>query len=297
VIGAVLSVFAALALGARAAYPRYFERRAVRRRPLGPDGIVVGASPLILRREGAPGVLLLHGAGDTPQVLAELATHLYERGYSVRVPLLAGHGRQLAELTTADARKWHNDASNALAEMRASHDWVGLIGLSLGGALAIQLAAEKRDIPALVLLAPYVAMPPLARRAAVTSRGWGWLLPYFSSFGSRSVRDAAAAARGLGHGVLTPAALRAIYHVVGDATRALPHVTAPTLVIQSREDNRISAASATEAFARLGASEKQFVWVEGAAHVITVDYGREHVFALATEWLDSQLKISRPTPT
>lgn len=286
-IGAALSVLAALAVGARAAYPRYFERRALLRRPLGADGIVQGAEPIAHSRQGAPGALLLHGAGDTPQVLAELARYLHQRGFSVRVPLLASHGRRLQELGKASAAGWYDDARNALFEMRATHDWVAVVGLSMGGALALRLAAEEGAIPVLVLLAPYIAMAPLARRAANTSRAWGWLLPYFSSFGARSIHDAAAATRGLGHGILTPATLRALRDVVGAANDALPNVKCPTLVVQSREDNRISVASATQAFARLGAPEKELVWTAGAGHVITVDYGREHVFELTARWLDA----------
>jgi carboxylesterase len=295
VIGAALSVLAALAVGARAVYPRYFERRALRRRPVGPDGVVVGARAIRLERRGSPGALLLHGGGDTPQVLADLAGYLHSRGFSVRVPLLSKHGRKLAELASASAVSWYADAENALSEMRAEHDWVGVVGLSIGGALAIQMAAAKPDIPCLVLLAPYVAMPDFARRAAMTSRAWGWLVPYFSSFGARSIRDVAAASRGLGHGVLTPAILRAFHEVVQSAARALPDVKASTLVVQSREDNRISVASAQAAFERLGAAEKQFVWVEGAAHVITVDYGRERVFELTADWLESH-RSARATP-
>ena len=79
--------------------------------------------------------------------------------------------------------------------------------------------------------------------------------------------------------------LRTLRQVVADATAALPHVSAPSLVIQSREDNRISAASAERAFGMLGAAQKRLEWVEGAGHVITVDYGRERVFELTTEWL------------
>jgi carboxylesterase len=284
-VGAAVSVLAALAVVARAIYPRYFEHRALRRRPLGDDGIVRGAGPIAHARPGAPGALLLHGAGDTPQVLAELAGYLHQRGFSVRVPLLASHGRRLEELASASAAGWYNDARDALREMRATHDWVAVVGLSMGGALAIRLAAEEPEIPALVLLAPYIAMAPLARRAAGTSRAWGWLLPYFSSFGARSIHDAAAATRGLGHGILTPATLRALRDVVHAANDALPKVSCPTLVVQSREDNRISVASATEAFGRLGAAEKELVWTEGAGHVITVDFGREHVFDLTARWL------------
>jgi carboxylesterase len=248
---------------------------------------MIGGGAITLPRQGAPGALLLHGTGDTPQVLAELAAHLHTRGFAVHAPLLASHGRQLSALGTANARVWYADADRALSEMRQAHDWVGVVGLSMGGSLAIQLAAVHHDIPALVLLAPYVAMPRLIERAAATSASWGWLLPYFSAFGSRSIHDTSAATRSLGHGVLTPAILRALRQVVLATTDALPQVRSPTRVIQSREDNRISASSATEAFARLGAEDKEFVWVEGAGHVITVDHGRERVFELTSEWLES----------
>ena len=292
-IGAVIALLGALAVGARIGYPRYFERRALKRRPLGPDGIVEGAADITLERPGAPAVLLIHGGGDTPQVLGELAEYLHLHGFAVRVPLLASHGRKLAELSRASAAAWIADVEREHDALRGRHGSVAVVGLSMGGALAIQLASRRPDMPALVLLAPYVAMPPAIRRAAAATRYWGWAVPYFSSMGGASIHDAAAAARGRGHGVLTPASLRALYDVVEQATKLLPLVKAPTLVIQSRQDNRISAAAAESAFARLGAPEKSLVWTEGAGHVITVDFGHERVFEMTREWIARHLE-SRP---
>lgn len=291
-IGAALSVLAALAVGARAAYPRMLERRARRRLELGADGIVYGAAPIDLSRDDAPGVLLLHGGGDTPQVLAELAGHLHSEGFAVRVPLLSGHGRDLSALTKTTSAEWYSDATREYDRMRVKHRWVAVAGLSMGGALAVRLASERSDLPALVLLAPYLAMPTALRGMAATSPIWGWLLPYFSSLGGRSIHDPAAAERGRGHGILTPNFLRALYETAVHASRALREVRAPTLVIQSREDNRISVASATEAFERLGSTQKQLIWIEGAGHVITVDYGRQRVFELTTDWLKAQQPVS-----
>jgi carboxylesterase len=282
---AALALIAALSIGVRAAYPRFVERRAKLRRPLGPDGIVRGAGALELRRDGAPAVLLLHGGGDTPQVLAALARHLYDAGFSVRVPLLSGHGRAVAEFRTVSATGWRRDVADEFAALRASHDSVAVVGLSMGGALALTFAAEHDDVRALVLLAPYVAMPRLVRGAAITSTIWGGLYPYFSSGGARSIHDVDAAARGLGHGIFTPAALRALYDLTVAAMRSLSKVRAPTLVIQSVEDNRLSRENTEAAFALLGAAEKELVWTKGAGHVITVDFGHEHVFELTADWL------------
>src|SRR4051794_33989027 len=67
------------------------------RRRLGADGLVIGAEGFTLARENAPAVLLIHGAGDTPQTLRYLAEYLHRRGFHVEVPLLPGHGRSVRD--------------------------------------------------------------------------------------------------------------------------------------------------------------------------------------------------------
>jgi esterase/lipase len=56
--------------------------------------------------------------------------------------------------------------------------------------------------------------------------------------------------------------------------------------VQSREDNRIPPDAAQRAFDHIGAVDKRLVWLTGAGHVITVDYGRDHVFEIVADWLD-----------
>jgi carboxylesterase len=272
----------------RAIYPRLLERRQSRRRRLGADGLIVGAGPIDLPASNAPGALLLHGAGDTPQVLEGLAHHLHRNGFAVRVPLLPGHGRELAALATASADLWYSSVAREFEQLRESHRHVVLVGLSMGGALAIRLAASY-PVDAMVLLAPYIDMNGFVRMMASTTSAWGWLLPYFSALGRRSIQDPSAAARTRGHGLLTPAALHALQDTMLAGASALPRVTAPTLVVQSRQDNRIRVESAERGFARLGATEKKLVWTNGAGHVISVDYGFQNVFDLTTDWLQSHV--------
>jgi esterase/lipase len=81
---------------------------------------------------------------------------------------------------------------------------------------------------------------------------------------------------------------------VSRARTALPRVQTPTLMLQSRQDNRISIPDGEQAFAMLGAREKRLEWISGAAHVITVDFGREHVIEALVSWMqDHCIKRSR----
>ena len=250
-------------------------------------GVVVGAEGFLLDRPGAPAVLLLHGAGDTPQTLRELGEFLHARGFAVSAPLLPGHGRDVRDFRRVTSSGWQSAALAAYDTMAGGRSWTGLVGLSMGGALATLTAAARPDAQALVLMAPYLELPPALRIVAVLSRVIGVALPYFGSQDVRSVRNPEAAARGLAYGVFTPAAVRALRATADAATEALGAVAAPTLIIQSRRDNRVAPGVATRALARLGAVEKRLEWVSEGGHVITVDYGKERVFALTYDWLAS----------
>jgi carboxylesterase len=256
------------------------------RRRLGGDGIVIGGEGFTLEQPGGPAVLLLHGAGDTPQTLRLLAGYLHARGFHVVAPLLPGHGRSVRAFMRVRADALSAAARGAYAELRATHGWTGIIGLSMGGALAVQVAAEFPDVPALGLAAPYLEMPRRIARAARIAWLWGPFVPIVESSEGLSILDPDERERNLAYGVFTASALRALYETVRRASALSPRVRAPTLVVQSREDNRIRVAAAERAFARRGANEKRLEWISGASHVITVDFGREHVFELLASWLD-----------
>lgn len=268
------------------------------------DSIVPGAETIDLRIADAPGrvsgarrgVLLLHGFGDTPHTLRYLARALHAHGYDVRVPLLPGHGRTLAAFDASGCDEWLGAARAELTAVRARCGWVALGGLSMGGALAALLAAEVRDLPALVLLAPYLAMPPVMRWVAATHRLWSGRVGAIRSSAPDSIRDPVERAATVGYGAVTGRAVYNLGVVARRARAALPRITTPTLVIQSEEDNRIPPRVARAAHARLGATRKRLLLTRGAGHVITVDYGRERVFEEVRAWLGGGPGTDTPEP-
>lgn len=286
---AIAAAGAAAWIAWRRRVARAAEADCARRLPVDAAGLVAGAAPIALDAEGddAPAVLLVHGAGDTPQTLRYLAHRLHARGFAVRAPLLPGHGRTLRHFADVDAERWLAHVRAELDLLRARHRWTAVVGLSLGGALSVRLAAERPDLPALALVAPYLAMPADVARAARLVPVWGPLVPYVrSSHPTRpSILDESERARTLGFGWFSPAALRALSDTVLAARAALPRVASPTLVLQSRDDNRIAPDAALDAFGRLGAPAKDLRWV-GGAHVLTVDVDRERVADEVAAWLE-----------
>ena len=281
-------LFAALAVGAGAAWRALAGRRIERAyrasHPADAQGIVIGAGSFLLEGTNGRALLLLHGSGDTPQTLRYLGERLHAAGFTVYAPLLPGHGRSPRAFTNVSAMGYRAAAVEALDVVRAKAPWVGVVGLSMGGAIAAQLAAASSDVRVLVLLAPYLTPPTDVQWVTRLSPLWGLVLPQLAGRGERSVHDPVVRDASHAYGTFSPRALRALVATAAAGRAALQHVTVPTLVVNSREDNRIPSALAERATTAMRAPVER-KWVEGCGHVITVDYCRDTVADLTLDFL------------
>ncbi len=251
-------------------------------------GVRAGAETIDLQEGNSRGILLLHGFGDTPQTLQLLASALHTAGFDVRAPLLPGHGRSVSDFMSSRRREWLACAREELRVMQQKNQTVAIVGLSMGGALAAILAAENPDTRALALLAPYLDMPATHKLASATFWMWGGNTARKSS-SPGSIRDPAERVKNVGYGVYSGRLLYELWRLAATARKSLARIEAPTLIMQSRTDPRISASIAERAYADLGSREKKLVWVEGTGHIITVDYGREQVFEEVRSWMAAHM--------
>lgn len=125
------------------------------------------------------GVLLLHGASDSPYSMRALAERFHARGFEVLALRLPGHGTAPSGLVHA---RWEDWA--AAARLGARHVAgrlppgrpLYLAGYSTGGALAVEYALARlggEDLPApagLVLVSPAIGVSPAAALAVWQSR-------------------------------------------------------------------------------------------------------------------------------
>ncbi|HJU74474.1 MAG TPA: alpha/beta fold hydrolase [Gemmatimonadaceae bacterium] len=284
VVVVAAAVLASVLLAARKQRLRAADRQVAAHLPLGSGGLIAGAQPWS-HDAHARAALLIHGFGDTPQSLMPLAERLAEAGWSVSVPLLPGHGRSLSEFRRSNATQWATAVERTFDDLATRHQTVVVCGQSMGAALAISLARRKH-VPALVLLAPYVAFPRKARLVALAWPLVEMLVPVVKIRDPLSIRDPHAAERSLAYGYVTPRLLAELWRVVRAARRDLPHVRSGALIVHSREDNRMPAHEVAALAARLTNPVKAVHWVSGCGHVIAVDYCKETVATLVVEWLE-----------
>ena len=279
---------AGLVWAQRAWRARRWEARFRARHPAGPDGIVIGAESRTFEAPGDRAILLLHGYNDAPVALEPVARVLQAAGWTVRTPLLPGHGRSLRAFEAWTAEEALAGVRAEYEALRATHRRVVVGGLSMGGALACALAAEV-PVEAVVLYSPMLFVPPLVRRAL----RWGWVWRPFTRYvaggGARSIRDPEARGRQIAYRSSSWGAFRALAGIADLAAARLPRVQAPTLVFLSEGDNRLPPALAEPSLAPLQPLDRTVEWVRGAGHIITVDHGWERVAARTVEWLGARV--------
>ena len=105
--------------------------------------ITSGAEPFLLPG-GSKGVLLIHGFTGSPSEMILLGNYLYRQGYTVLGVRLAGHGTTVEEMANTNWHEWYHSACDGYHLLRGICSEISVIGLSMGGLLAMRIG---RDFP------------------------------------------------------------------------------------------------------------------------------------------------------
>jgi carboxylesterase len=222
---------------------------------------------------GSVGVLLLHGFTGAPPEHRLLAEYLHERGLTVSVPLLPGHGTTPQDLNRHRWPEWTEHAAGALAELQSRCKKVFVGGLSMGSLVALYLAAHDSSIAGVLAYAPALEFGD--RRAI--------LLPIFKRFvpvvqkPEAEYADPLAASRIWCYDVYPTVAAHEVLKLIKEVKRLLPRIECPLLVIYSKQDQSVRPEGAQLLYNSVASQDKRIVSLDDCGHVITADRGWERV--------------------
>jgi len=136
-------------------------------------------------------VVLFHGFTNVPRQFKELAQAYFQNGCNVFVPRLPRHGLKdrmttdLANLTIAEIQ---NSADEAYSVARGLGKSVSVIGLSLGGSMALWLT-QTQPVDLTVPIAPFL-MPIGYPEAAINAAArLAYVLPSFYCFWDSKLKE------------------------------------------------------------------------------------------------------------
>jgi carboxylesterase len=242
------------------------------------------AAPFRLEGTNGEAVVLIHGFTGTPAHFRLLAPVLNRAGYTVVVPLLAGHGTNLADMAGAGAADWLASARAAVAEA-AGHRRVHLGGLSLGGLLSIVLARPSAAATITTINAPVRLRGKTAHLQSRVAPLVAGRRPYtmWPDQGPPPL-DEEARPLWLTYPGFPTARAADLFSVSRMAMRAARLLRRPALVIQSKTDETVDPVSAVMLAKALG-PRTRVEWLERSFHNSTLGPEREHLHHLVLEHL------------
>jgi carboxylesterase len=247
------------------------------------EDVLPGAEPYS-SDAGRTGALVLHGFTGCPQSMRPWAEHLAAAGLTVRLPLLPGHGTSVQDMMRTGWDDWYAAADAAYRDLRTLCDEVFVMGLSMGGTLALRLTELHDDVAGLVLVNASVisldrrlALLPVLKRIVPT-------LPGIAS----DIKREGVTEQAYDRTPLRPlASLRTAWGVVrGDLGR----VSCPARHYRSRVDHVVEPRSGE--LLRAGVRGLEEIVLEDSYHVATLDNDADRIFSGSVEFVRLHSRLS-----
>ena len=221
-----------------------------------------------------PGVILLHGftssSSGENRILVHQARDLAARGIAALRFDFRGSGGSEGSHATLTLQDQIDDAG-VMLDLLARHAEVdparlGVLGLSVGGAIAGSLLGRRQDIRAMVLWAPVAHPLAIIAGAAGAQRA------------AESLATGQADADGEPLGLAFLTSLPALQPL--EAARG---ATVPLLVVHGTDDTLVPPSEGA-AYIDVVAGPRELVLIEGANHTFTSIPWRTRLFEVSSAW-------------
>jgi carboxylesterase len=243
------------------------------------DSSAFDLRPSAVEANGAA-ALCLHGLTGTPYEVRPVAEALAARGVRARGPWMAGHEGGSAVLATTSHQDWVELARAELADLRAQHDRVFLVGMSMGGLVSLRLAQTEKVDALVVMGTPLVLSPPIPQ-----------LLPLIRLFVSSrpktgsDIQEPRARARHPGLEAMPFASVAELIKLQAEVIPALGEIDVPIMVAHGRLDTTARPRDAERIHREVASLEKELFFLERSGHVATVDYDGPALSRAAADFL------------
>jgi len=243
------------------------------------------------------GVLILHGFSSSLDCVSCVEPPLQALGLPTRMPVLRGHSAESPDaLRGVIWKDWVADAEVALRDLLTEAERAIIFGHSMGGLVALTLAAEQGQvIDSIVVAAACVQLTsPFA-----PGRSLHFLTPLVARLLGKvgmppNYADPELARYDTNYPWVPADAAVSLFQFSKAARQRLPEVRLPTLIIQSRNDSTVAPESAEIIYHGISTpqAEKHLVWFETTEHEMFRDCEREAAAETVVNWVQGRLDLA-----
>jgi carboxylesterase len=249
--------------------------------------LMPGAEPFFHSGDGT-GVLLCHGFTGTPASLRPWAEYLAAAGFTVSLPRLPGHGTTWQDMQHTRWEDWYAEVDRAYEELRGQASEIFIMGLSMGGCLALRMAELRGEgVAGLVLVNPSVTADTKLFMLAPVLK---WVLPSLKGIGSDIKKQGA---HELSYDRVPVRAVATLPQLWKLTQQQLGEVTQPVLAYVSTVDHVVGPASMQILRAALPASQLTVRECPDSYHVATLDNDAGQIFAGSLEFVRAHSRAGK----
>ena len=228
------------------------------------------------------GVLILHGFTGSLDTVKPIVPVAQQLGLPWRMPVLRGHGTRYQDLVGVTPQDWYADAERALLELLQEAERVVVVGLSMGGLMALNLAMEHGDkLAGLVLLTPALrfADPLTALTPLIQMVFTYWKSP--SSYADARLQRETCT----NYPKFPTATFGRLLAYSHEIEARLGEVKVPVTTLYSHNDTIIHPIILKLLDEKLGSSKKDFIYFKRSGHEMLQDVEAAEVTAAVAELL------------
>jgi carboxylesterase len=246
---------------------------------------IPGAEPFFIPG-GKTGILLVHGFTGTPREMRMLAESLAQDQYTLLAPRLCAHATQAEDMNRARWWDWVASVEDGLNFLKGCTNRQVVMGLSMGGVLAMVTAA-RYPVEAVVSYSTPCNLPPdpRARFLSVAAP----FMPRVAK-GAPDWHNPEAIKDHIDYPYYPTRSILQLRQLINVMRAELPRVKVPALLFQSRQDHGIPVESMDTLYENISSADKTRVWVENSGHVIIREPDREFIFKTTKDFLKRCLK-------
>lgn len=242
--------------------------------------ILPGAAPFLLPG-GRHGVLLIHGFTGLPAELQLMGQYLNDNGFTVLAVRLAGHGTTEEDMSHMTAEDWMDSVRDGAAILDGLCEEVSVVGHSMGGLFALELASEYPVTRVVTLAAPiFIAKERGIDYLPSRELSDGLFVPK----ARRRLKDVPRAANHT-YRRMPLISVHELLDVIDATKGCIERVYEPCLIMQSRDDQTADPRSAVYIYNHLPGSKKELYWFEHGGHLLPLSEPRETVFRETVRFL------------
>ncbi|GII90221.1 alpha/beta hydrolase [Sinosporangium siamense] len=235
---------------------------------------------------GQVGVLLCHGFTGTPQSMRPWGEHLAAAGLTVSLPRLPGHGTTWQEMNRTRWEDWYAELDLAFGDLRGRCAEVFVMGLSMGGCMALRLAEVYGEtVRGVVTVNPSLAIDvPLLRLAPLLKL----FVPSVPGVSGDIKKPGVTELAYTRTPVRAAATLPRLWSLVQSE---LYRITQPVLVYHSPEDHVVKPESVRILRERLTNGNLEIVQLMDSYHVATLDNEADRIFSGSLDFIRTHASV------